>query len=345
MLIEMPKVITAGVGTADHFLISEEEINNFIAFAPDIVCIDMESAAVAQICNNYGIPITVIRTVSNYIDTFSNQNFRVAIDYRAFLQKVQAVYSKNILQRFFAKIPLNGRKPIDLKLHKKDLTAGVICTTKKELQSLSRLFEKYMKISSRGGYDFYQGKIGKYDVIFAASGFGKSAASAMAEEMILNEKVKLLMVVGNAFSVDETINNDNIVISKSLIEYDVDVRPFRPLFQLPTIGVTDLPADAKLIQIAYDASIKDGVHIGQVASGDTMLKQKNFLFLKPSLPNALCIDSEAALVAQIAYQSDIPFVCIKRISNADILNAELDSNLLQILQNLFDRLEEKDFIR
>ena len=342
MLIEAPKVITAAVGTADHFLISEDEIYNFTAFAPDIVCIDMESAAVAQVANNYGIPLAVIRTVSNYIDTPADQNFRVAMNYNTFLQKVQAIYSTNILQRLFDKIQIVEKKIIDLKIHEKDLIAGIICTTEKELQSLSRFFEQPSKITTRGGRDFYQGRIGNYEVVIAASGFGKSAASAMAEELILHEKVKLLLVVGNAFSVDENVNVGDIVISKSLIEYDVDVRPFRPLFQLPTIGVTDLPAHAKAIQIAYDVSTKNGVHIGQVASGDKMLNQKDFLLLKQNLPNALCIDSEAAPIAQIAYQSGIPFMSIKWISNADLLDAELDSNLLQILQNLFDRLEEKD---
>lgn len=338
MQIKAPKVITAAVGTSDHFLISKDDIHNLTTYASDVVCIDMESAAAAQVANSYGIPLTIIRTVSDCIEDASD---RVARDYTAFLQKVQAFYTKNILQRLFAKIQVVERKPIDLQIYEKPLTAGILCTTKKELAFLSRLLEGQAKITTRGR-DFYQGRIGKHQVVIAASGFGKSAASAMAEDLILIEKVKCLLVVGNAFSVDANVAIGDVVISKSLIEHDVDVRPFRPLFQLPTIGVTDLPAHAKMVQIAYGVSTKQGVHIGQVASGDKMLNQNDCLVLKQNLPDVLCIDFEAAPAAQIAYQSDIPFISIKRISNPDLLDAELDDNLLQILQSLFNRLEERD---
>ena len=55
----------------------------------------MESAAVAQVCHEYSVPFTVVRTISDAADESA------ARDFPRFLMQVGTVYSHEILKRLF----------------------------------------------------------------------------------------------------------------------------------------------------------------------------------------------------------------------------------------------------
>ena len=58
---------------------------------PDIQCVEMEGAAVAQVCLEFGTPFTVIRTISDTAD----HNARV--DFGKFIVEVANAYSRAII--------------------------------------------------------------------------------------------------------------------------------------------------------------------------------------------------------------------------------------------------------
>ena len=66
---------------------------------PEALCVEMEGAAVAQVCYEFDVPCAVLRTVSDRADEDSH------IDFPLFLREVAGVYSAGILRRFLAALP------------------------------------------------------------------------------------------------------------------------------------------------------------------------------------------------------------------------------------------------
>src|SRR5690606_37772863 len=69
------------------------------ACLPDAVCVEMEGAAVAQICYEHDVPFGVLRIVSDRADDAAY------VDFNAFLNMVARFYSAGILQRVLARMP------------------------------------------------------------------------------------------------------------------------------------------------------------------------------------------------------------------------------------------------
>jgi adenosylhomocysteine nucleosidase len=55
----------------------------------------MESAAVAQVCHEYSVPFTVVRTISDTADESATHDFPL------FVRHVATAYSHGILKRLF----------------------------------------------------------------------------------------------------------------------------------------------------------------------------------------------------------------------------------------------------
>ena len=75
-----------------HCINSDEKREEIMGLLPDVLCVEMEGAAVAQVCLEFGTPFTVIRTIS---DT-ANHNARV--DFGKFIVEVANAYSRAIVQ-------------------------------------------------------------------------------------------------------------------------------------------------------------------------------------------------------------------------------------------------------
>jgi len=100
--ITQPKVIEAGIASGDRFFADHKDSQDLALRLP-VGCVEMEGAAVAQVCHEYGIDYSVIRTISD--SAGSNAH----IDFTAFIEKVAAIYSYGILKRLLTKGKENGR--------------------------------------------------------------------------------------------------------------------------------------------------------------------------------------------------------------------------------------------
>jgi adenosylhomocysteine nucleosidase len=69
---------------------------------PDALAIEMEGAAVAQVCHDYRIPVAVIRTISDSADDSAH------VDFAAFLRDVASHYSYEIVRRLLQHAPASG---------------------------------------------------------------------------------------------------------------------------------------------------------------------------------------------------------------------------------------------
>lgn len=86
-----PTLYFGDIASGDQFINSDEKRNEILSLLPDIKCVEMEGAAVAQVCLEFGTPFTVIRTISDSAD----HNARV--DFGRFIAEVANAYSRAIV--------------------------------------------------------------------------------------------------------------------------------------------------------------------------------------------------------------------------------------------------------
>ena len=79
------------IASGDQFINSDAKREEILSLLPDIQCVEMEGAAVAQVCLEFGTPFTVIRTISDSAD----HNARV--DFNKFIMEVANAYSRAII--------------------------------------------------------------------------------------------------------------------------------------------------------------------------------------------------------------------------------------------------------
>lgn len=87
------------IATGDRFVHEAGIVRELRAALPEALCVEMEGAAVAQVCHEFGVPCAVMRTISDCADQDA------AVDFATFLREVASVYSAGILRRFLASLP------------------------------------------------------------------------------------------------------------------------------------------------------------------------------------------------------------------------------------------------
>ena len=74
--------------------IRDRQITALKTALPDLLAVEMEGAAVAQVCFELGIPFAVIRTISD------NANDEAAVDFLHFIQTVASRYAHEVIENF-----------------------------------------------------------------------------------------------------------------------------------------------------------------------------------------------------------------------------------------------------
>jgi adenosylhomocysteine nucleosidase len=89
-----PRMHRGLIASGDQFLASHARVKALGEALPGLLAVEMEGAAVAQVCFELGIPFGVIRTISD------NANENAAIDFMRFVKSVAAQYAFCIVRRF-----------------------------------------------------------------------------------------------------------------------------------------------------------------------------------------------------------------------------------------------------
>jgi len=82
------------IASGDQFIGKGTQIAALKAALPDLLAVEMEGAAVAQVCFELGIPFAVIRTISD------NANDDAAVDFMHFIQTVASRYAYDVIENF-----------------------------------------------------------------------------------------------------------------------------------------------------------------------------------------------------------------------------------------------------
>ncbi|TCW87089.1 5'-methylthioadenosine/adenosylhomocysteine nucleosidase [Burkholderia sp. SRS-46] len=80
--------------SGDRFVSSEREVVALRDALPDALAVEMEGAAIAQVCVEHGVPFALVRTISDTADDHATQSFS------HFLAEIASAYSTGILKRF-----------------------------------------------------------------------------------------------------------------------------------------------------------------------------------------------------------------------------------------------------
>lgn len=91
------KVVVGQIASGDRFFASNVDKENLLEILPEVLCVEMEGAAVAQVCFEYGIPYVVIRTISD------KANDNSVIDFNEFVSQVASRFGVEIIKKMLKK--------------------------------------------------------------------------------------------------------------------------------------------------------------------------------------------------------------------------------------------------
>jgi len=90
------------VASGDRFVSAAHESDRLRsalrAAGHDVLAVEMEGAAVAQVCLDYGLPFAAVRTISDRADDAAHGDFAL------FVQTVASRYADHMLQVFLQKL-------------------------------------------------------------------------------------------------------------------------------------------------------------------------------------------------------------------------------------------------
>ena len=92
--LTQPRIHRGLIASGDQFVNDGAQIHALNAALPGLVAVEMEGAAVAQVCYELSLPCAVIRTISD------NANENAATDFLRFVKSVAAQYAYYIVRRF-----------------------------------------------------------------------------------------------------------------------------------------------------------------------------------------------------------------------------------------------------
>ena len=93
--ILQPKLVVGDIASGDQFFSSNEQKHRLTSQLPEVLCVEMEGAAVAQVCYEYEIPFSIIRTISDVADDNSH------IDFPSFIKKISSKYAAAIIKNLY----------------------------------------------------------------------------------------------------------------------------------------------------------------------------------------------------------------------------------------------------
>lgn len=213
---------------------------------------------------------------------------------------------------------------------------GVIVAMDKELALLMPLLENPTH-TSINGFTFHTGTIGQASIIAMKCGIGKVNAAIGTMTLIDHFSPDLIINTGVAGGTGGNAGVLDIVVGTRIAYHDVWCGPGTqwgdaagcPRFFHTADAVNSLPC-------LHEG---DTVKHGLVASGDVFVSDPAVLqHIRSLYPDVDAVDMESAAIAQVCYLRDVPFACMRVISDTP----GTDDNIAQY-QNFWDEAPQHTF--
>lgn len=89
--LSAPRLHRGLVLSGDRFVCTDAESHALRTALPDALAVEMEGAAIAQVCHDYGLPFAAVRTISDRADDAAH------VDFLRFIRAVASRYSAGIV--------------------------------------------------------------------------------------------------------------------------------------------------------------------------------------------------------------------------------------------------------
>ncbi len=204
---------------------------------------------------------------------------------------------------------------------------GIIGAMDIEVATLKEKMEN-VTVSTHAGSAYYEGTLEGCPAVVVQCGVGKVNAAICAQILINLFGVSHIVNTGIAGSLCVDLDIGDLVISRDAIHHDFDLRFWdRPIGQVPGMDVIAFPANAMLMEAAFNAAEAENpghTKLGRVASGDQFICSKEQKEAIIDNTAAVCAEMEGASIAHTAYRNGIPFVIIRAISDKADDSADMD---------------------
>ena len=205
---------------------------------------------------------------------------------------------------------------------------GIIGAMEEEITNLKSHMEVF-DVQTIAGMSFFKGAVKGTELVLVRSGIGKVNAGICTQILASVFNVDTVINTGIAGSLNAAIEIGDIVVSTSLVQYDVDARKFGyKLGEIPRMNIIEFPADKELtdktesVFAALDLGVK--LYKGMIATGDKFVSEDS---LKAEIVNnfhAYCVEMEGAAIAQAAMLNNMKCVVIRAISDKADNSANVD---------------------
>jgi adenosylhomocysteine nucleosidase len=198
------------------------------------------------------------------------------------------------------------------------MTIGIIGAMEQEVAELRAQLEN-ATTTTVGGCEFYQGTLAGKEVVITRSGIGKVAASVATTLLLERFSPNCVINTGSAGGFDPALRVGDVVVSSEVRFHDVDVTAFGyemgQMAQQPAAFTAD-PALIELARacLAEQQDIRSAV--GLICTGDQFMhRQDQLQKAVADFPAMKACEMEAAAIAQVCHQFQVPFVVVRALSD------------------------------
>lgn len=203
-----------------------------------------------------------------------------------------------------------------------------------------------IKSSKFGDFKLFSGKLildnlEEVLVTTAWSGWGKVSAARATTRLLtsnLNQKpIEIIVFTGVAGAVDKNLKQWDVILANSVIQHDVDARPFFGKYVIPAVNDEKIYPNRVLLEKVFIELKKElknksfsrfgSIYKGLIATGDMFLSnRKKINQLSEEISGLSAVEMEGAAFAQVAFQEKIDWLIMRVISDEANENAYYDFN-------------------
>lgn len=193
---------------------------------------------------------------------------------------------------------------------------AVIAAMDKEVEAILRVMDTYQRVEY-SHVPMAEGTLCGQRIIVMKSGVGKVNAALSTTVLLERLQVSGVINIGTAGGLKEDENILDAVISTRVVQHDFDTSP---VDGEEGIGLY-FEADQDLADVCVQALEQLDVHVhrGLIATGDQFIaNDAEVQKLTKRFPEAICAEMEAGAVAQVCAHYNIPFVCMRSLSDVAV---------------------------
>ena len=194
---------------------------------------------------------------------------------------------------------------------------AIVAPENKYLSSLLDKFS-YEKVEQKNNLNVYKVSHKKHSFLIITIGYGKVEVASNLMYAVENYKINCLLLIGTAGSINESCNIFDVVIPNLSLQFDVDFTPngYNP-GQIPLINnfVYYTNEDLNLCINKVCNKLKYNYFNDIIASSDMFVTNYRLSRSIKTEYDASFVDVESGTVGQFCYINNIPYACIKVISN------------------------------